>query len=321
MAVCSLFGDIGIFDVNGHTLENGDGCHWRGRLVCSSVFHPTKNQFLVTGGRNDYTHAMLFDENLNVIHDTPAISYNGKLGVQYVNGVFSIDGSRVYLEYEGSRVVAVLDGDAFNLLGVVQRKDPSRNYLGLYSQAMDENNLLVGASHQGLVVIDPKYITSTPMENDILFPGRVESGPTTGGSQATYAYYPMTQLDNPAITQATVSFDGVLGTSVSSTDGDNGYKTISVTSPPHSNGVVNVGMYFPDNSWVMGASIYSFGPNIRDALTTASTAEGGPAFLTGYGFENGLNVQVGGTSVETTIGASPQSTLYSPDQYTLRTAG
>ena len=320
LAYSDIAGNIGIFDVNSHTLKTATQVTGSGGFTLVPAFHPTKNQFLVTGGLNGYTRAMLLDEDLNVIHDTPAITYSATQGVQYVNGVFSPDGSRVYLEDMGARSVAILDGGTFSLLGVAQRLDPSRNYLGLYSQAMDENHLLVGASHQGLVVIDPSYISAKPIDSDLMYPGKVKSGTTTGASPVTFSYHPATGLDNAAIARSTVAFDGEPGTSVSSADSDWGYKAITATPPSHSNGVVSVGIYFPDNSWTMGANIYSFGPNIRDALTTASTAEGGPAFVTGYGFENGLTVRVGANSVQATTDGTQQFTPYSPDQNTLRAA-
>jgi hypothetical protein len=102
--------------------------------------------------------------------------------------------------------------------------------------------------------------------------------------------------------------------------GESGYLDITATPPSKTNGPVNVGIYFPDGSWIMGVNMYSFGPNIRDFVTNATTGEGGPAILTGYGFENGLSVKVGNADTQ----AAPQSTLhnslYSPDQYTLTSA-
>jgi hypothetical protein len=300
--------EIGIFDVNTHHLLRGAPVS--GGFTLASTFHPTQNTLLALGGANGYTHAVLYDENLNILHDYTPADGNIPSSFNYTNGFFARDGSLVFLEDMGALAMAVLDADTFQLKGYVQRMDPSAEYLGMLTQDIDETGLAVGASHQGIVLIDTKNVFSRrPALGPLSSPSGALSGPTSGGT--AIALEAFADIANPGSASGTKVFFGPIAASVvSASYGSGGGLSVSATSPAGSLGAVNIGAYLPDGTMTMAASGFAYGPNIRDLNFTASTADGGPAVLYGYGLSKGATISVG-DGIASGI-AGTQGFVYSP---------
>lgn len=137
------------------------------------------------------------------------------------------------------------------------------------------------------------------------------SGPDTGG-------YSLTLVGQRFITGATVTFGGVPATNLLVVNGNN----LSLTSPPHAAGAVDVVLTNPDglSSTLVGGYTYeapagasaSLIPSLTSLSSTTVVDTGGTLTLTGANFDAGTTVRLGGAPVSTTYVSATQLTFVAP---------
>ena len=268
-------------------------------------FHPARDQFLTIGGMTSNTHAALWDEQMNIVRDYTPAQGNEPSNIDFSSGFFSRDGSTIYLENG-----LVLDTETFQPKGFVQFLDPSRFYLACYFQDIDESGLAIGASHQGIVLNDVRNIFQQRRYFWYLDTDRNArlSGPVSGGTSLIQRT--TSQPERGSLEGTKVFFGPIQAPFAQATYEEGPAIKVSSTTPPNAPGPVNVGVYFPDGSMTMGASAFTYGPDIRNLTFTAATAEGGPAAVYGYGLIDGATVLVGGHAA-IAKGVNPGS-VYTP---------
>jgi hypothetical protein len=170
--------------------------------------------------------------------------------------------------------------------------------------------LAVGASHQGILLLDTRRLFSQPLRIGLLshLYGSPGSGPVAGGTAVQLRAYEST---GGSTAGAKVLFGAVPATNFRVFVDSVGSTEVEANAPAGLPGTVNIGVYFPDGAMTMAASAFTYGPAIRDSTFNASTAEGSAAALYGYGLGKGAKISVGnGSSVGT---ATDRGLVYSPD--------
>lgn len=119
-----------------------------------------------------------------------------------------------------------------------------------------------------------------------------KQGPASGGTAVTIAG---TNFADPPSGAPTVTFGGTAGTVTAVTA-----TQISVTTPAHASGLVNVVVTNPDGQTVNVPNAFAFGVVVATVAPNNGTTLGGTSIVvTGFGFATGAKINLGGTDCAT----------------------
>ncbi len=168
---------------------------------------------------------------------------------------------------------------------------------GITPMAVDETGLIAGVLGQGIGFIDGGAVLPAQPKMEMFIccnPLQPGFGPAAGG----------TQLQEfgaaPTLSLAGVFFGNRPATQVFAAS-----QSWFATTPPASQGPVNVKIAAADGGIVLLPEGYSYGPSIVELVTNAATAEGGvTGTLFGYGLTN-LSGDVAAANLQMTVGGNP----------------
>lgn len=207
--------------------------------------------------------------------------------------LLSFDGSTLYAEDNLYATTLAYDWKTHQQKGWITNFSVDDRVPFVTPMAVDPTGLIVGPIGQGVAFLDGAALLSSQPQffpygfSNVLRPA---TGPVQGGTPTLIQIPIAKDLGN-------VYFGSQLATEVSA-----GTLGVDATSPPGSPGPVDVAVSTTDGGLLMAPEGFSYGPSIVEAVTNASTAEGGgTGSVCGYGFgpagegttASGLSVSVG----------------------------
>jgi hypothetical protein len=232
------------------------------------------------------------------IYDASGLFQTDQLPISGGSGSYaftlSFDGNTLYVVDTFWGGAAAYNWKTHQQTGWITDFDVDDDPESVFPMAVDPTGLMLGPIGDGVAFLDGSVLQPGQPQ---LFPYEFSNvlKPATGaiqGGTTTLIQIPVSKnLGN-------VYFGGQLATGVS-----NSSSGVNATTPPGSPGPADVAVSTSDGGLLMAPEGFSYGPSIVEAVTNASTAEGGgTGILWGYGFgpagegttASGLSVSVGG---------------------------
>lgn len=186
--------------------------------------------------------------------------------------------------------------------GTITSKTSTQIVVTAPAKAAGAVNIVVTTPNDGSATITGGFTYYEVPVAGVILP---KNGPVTGGTRVTI-------LGSGLAGTTAVTFDGIAGTSLSASA-----NTLTVTSPAHAAGVVDIAIVNPATT-VLAASAFTYQPVAAGPLVTAISpvtgpvAGGGSMTITGTGFSSSPTVTIGGNTATVSSFTSTQIVVTIP---------